>query len=144
MLSIKHMKNRESFAKKHVKNKWKNWLFGDFKWFNCHRGVKKSYYRKGSPRKFVHVQNKRFLPKIMFFSVVSKSVPDGKIGLFIAGEKVAFNRGPRKGQLHWVPHEVDHEYYKTMLKKKVFPAIRRKLGHVPKLRFNRTTLRPKT
>jgi transposase len=87
LLSTVHMGNRLQWAKKYKNCQWKNWIFADFKWFNLHRGVKKSYYRPGSPRKSTETQSRHFLPKIMFYIAISKSAEEGKVGLYVCATR---------------------------------------------------------
>ena len=92
ILSTSHIEQRLDFAKTNLRKQRLRRAYLDEKWFECFRDKKFSYRRKNSPLLFSSTPSRRFPPRIMFLSVVSMSVPTGKVGFWPLVEHNQFSR----------------------------------------------------
>ena len=97
----------------------------DEKWFFTQRLRKRVLYFPGMQRPTLHVQNKRFIPKLMFIGAVANPKPqysfDGNIGCYLVGR-----RSKKRGCSRYVPINMGTKEFIEFMTRKIIPSILRK------------------
>jgi hypothetical protein len=127
-LSEDHMKRREAWAARYVKQKWLAWVDVDEKWFytiKLHGRRKRAPGQKLPPR---FCKSKTHIPKVMFFSAVARPRPgfDGKVGIWRVAEPKTAKRSSKhhdSGDVYDVDRTMTAERYFEMMTTTVFKAI---------------------
>jgi hypothetical protein len=134
MLTAENQKSRLEFAKRHVKNKWLNWVDVDEKFFYTKKLAGKKKKPKNVEIKPQRVQHKSHVPKVMLVSALGRPrrgrkgfTHTGKIGTWrVAGSKVAQRKSKNhaRGDSYMDDINMTADLYSEMMEELVFPAVR--------------------
>eukprot|EP00959_Pyramimonas_sp_CCMP1952_P266313 5567785-Pyramimonas_sp.AAC.1 len=133
-LSEEQMASRLEFAQTHRRNTWDDWVDIDEKWFYMwvNKGTLKLPPGMKQQRKVV--ASRSHIPKVMFLSAIAKPRPehnfDGLIGIWRVAEPYSAKKDSKyhdRGDVYDKDCTMDTVFYRKLMTKKVFPAIRRKM-----------------
>jgi hypothetical protein len=139
LLSEKNRQKRIEFSTKNLRNNWDFHVDIDEKIFTSEAKRANVKLPPGIKNPAVKTQSKRHMPQVMELTAIARPVPehnfDGKIGIWRCSVDYEAKRKSKyheKGDVYQKDQNMDSAMYVTMLRTKVFPAIRKKMGHFAK------------